>query len=202
MSETTVLNLKEMLAENKGLLSLEELGEAIDILNQSVPQARKNDLKEWEKVRPSVSMSISKIEYQPADDIRLFGARLLTKSEFDMYKNDIPNIKTSWFLDSSQEELEIACIVCSNKISRVHVSAHYGIRPALEIASHGDDLKVGDYFQLGVRSYRLLSDKLAICIAPYDVDWYDSLNNNYDKARIKFRIDSFFNNLVNKREDK
>ena len=201
MSEITYSSLKDMLAENKGLLTEEQLEQAIDILNLAVPQARKNDLKEWEKVRPSVSMSISKIEYQPADDIRLFGARLLTKSEFDMYKNDIPNIKTSWFLDSSQEELEIACIVCSNKISRVHVSAHYGIRPALEIASHGDDLKVGDYFQLGVRSYRLLSDKLAICIAPYDVDWYDSLNNNYDKARIKFRIDSFFNNLVNKRED-
>ena len=197
MAESADNMIADLIRDNRDVLNEKDLQEAIETLQNAIPKARSRDLDQWQKVRPSALLKASKIDYGTPERIRVYGAKLLTKSEYEKYRDMIPVSKTEWFLDSTDYgDRAFAYAVSGKAVFVVHTGFTLGIRPALEIASHADDLKPGDYFQLGIRSYRLLSDELAICTAHPMIGKYADGNNDYEQSEVKKMLDGFFRNLV------
>ncbi len=194
--------ITESIRENRDSLSEESLQQAIDLLNLALPGARKKDLDQWTSVKPSVSVRVERLIHQPEEQLRLYGARLLTVAEFEELKDMIPGINTSWYLDTTGDKMvsefghSRAAAVAGDSVIYVPSDNQHGIRPVLEIASHGSEMGPGSYFQLGIRCYRVISDELAICTTHIGFGCYGRLVYDYDDSDIRKTINRWFNNLI------
>lgn len=132
----------------------------------------------------------------------IVGITILSKEEYDLYKDAIPLFNNYWWLRSPGSSSPYACIVYDygardgNDYDVVD-NGENAVRPALIINLESSNLNIGDEFTFADRDWTVISDALAICnsdigTCPFRDYWAASDANVYEKSDLKRYVEDWF----------
>ena len=136
--------------------------------------------------------------------VEINGITLLSRDEFEAYKEYIPEIDHDWWLRSPShfnfKALFVSYTGNLNSVGRdVTYSDDIVARPALKLLNHSG-LEIGDEFKFKNKKWIIIADDLAICKTYLTGDFpfrfkhsTSGLENDYETSDIKRFIETWFN---------
>lgn len=116
---------------------------------------------------------------------------LLSKEEYEKYKDAIPHINICWWLRSPGYYDNYAAIVLTGGSVASHGYSVYGdgvdVRPALRLDS-SSSLKTGDRIIRADFPWIVIGDGLAIAEVPIAFWRFDEKSNDYEKSEIRKKL--------------
>ena len=124
--------------------------------------------------------------------------KLLSLEEFEMYRDNIPELNTMWWLRTSAGKHAAVCIATDN-VDVHHADIECAIRPALQLSGLSD-CKIGDNFEFKGHTWTVISDDCALCDEaigrhPFRRDWRAADSNAYEVSDVKKYIEDWYNEL-------
>lgn len=116
---------------------------------------------------------------------------LLSKEEYNRYKDIIPFVKDDWWLRSRGYDNDYEYYVNNNgNLCSNHVMSYRGIRPALYITLPNQKfLTVGDHIRIGSKDFIILSwedsNLFALCCEVIATCRFDRVTNEWNVSEIK-----------------
>lgn len=138
--------------------------------------------------------------------ITIEGATLLTIEEAEKLTKETLSIGCWWWLRSPGGSGDGAASVFSD--GSVYYNGFYvyfdfgAVRPALIISNlKSSDLKIGDRFQFGNRTFEIISADRALCTesigeCAFREDWESADANDYEVSDVKRFIDDWYENIL------
>lgn len=112
---------------------------------------------------------------------------LLSKEEYNKYRDRIPNVNVRWWLRSPGFDDIFAATVKGNGdvdyFGNAVISEHYGVRPALK----DDNLKseIGERIVRCGYTWVVIDNGLAIAEVPITFKRFDAKSNDYETSEIR-----------------
>lgn len=139
-------------------------------------------------------------------DLAITGATLLSIEEAEQLPLELRKYYNWWWLRSPGDESDRAANVLYSGSIYDHGDLVDGskvvIRPALQIKNlNSITLKIGDIFEFGGKTFKIISDNLAFCLTDigehcFRKHWESKYANDYAKSDAKKYIDNWFNDIV------
>ena len=137
------------------------------------------------------------------EEIEITGATLLSIEEAEQLPIGLRKYDNWWWLRSPGYDFDLAALVYFDGSvgdgGDLVYRSYNTVRPALQISDiNSSNLQIGDIFEFGDVFFKIISDKLALCLTDIgthcfrkDRQYPDA--NNYEKSDIKKYVDDWFN---------
>lgn len=139
-------------------------------------------------------------------NLDIVGATILSIEEAEKLPIKLRKYDRWWWLRSpGRSSCFAACVLSGGSVSDNGngVSNRFAaVRPALQIKNlNSTTLKIGDIFEFGGKTFKIISDKLAFCLTDigehcFRGDGRARGANNYEKSDIKKFVDEWFNQSI------
>ena len=135
---------------------------------------------------------------EQAIDLNIKEVTLLTKEQYEQYKEKIPPIEDWYWLKTPGEYmLDVAFVYKDGNVYFFDVNhSSGGLRPVFELTEATENLAAEDIVKFAGYDWTMLTDKIGICneiidqIA-FNEDWLKENANSYEDSDIKSRLDKW-----------
>lgn len=158
-------------------------------------------------------MTAQRIDYVPVRDLRIRRVRLLTKSEYEAYKNILPPVGDNWLLgtpvqDAGKYHYPLVYHagkgggVGPNELFMAYAGAIGEVHPVLEVDTTGTELVNRQRFLWGGYIFVVFGGNRLFCVdsigeMPFD----NNGSNNWETSSLRLLLESVFEDFNKEDED-